>query len=111
MKIRQGFVSNSSTSSFILIGRKSSNEELIEEYKKLDNYIQEYVDDLSYYEMCEALDNFYILGDSYDDVYKGELLADWSDDYLGDEEFDLNVLIDKIKDIKNPKLFYGTYAS
>ena len=109
MKIRQGFVSNSSTSSFILIGRKATEEEIKSEYEKCNGFDEEILSNEDFYEMCEFLGNFHCVGD---DFYKGNLLADWSDDYsLQSKNLDLTSLINEVKDIENPKLFYGTYAS
>jgi hypothetical protein len=41
MKIRNGFVSNSSSSSFVLVGIKLSQEEVEAKYDDLDNFYNE----------------------------------------------------------------------
>lgn len=107
MKIRQGFVSNSSSSSFVLYGH-----EIEEDYS---DEVQAQFHKLGLRLLSGGEDG---VGDS---TVLGTMIAETDDDYLESAELDMNELTNSIKDItklyeegkiniKNhsPKLYVGT---
>ena len=87
VKIRNGFVSNSSSSSFILIGCKLSKKEIAEKLNisSIDN------DDV--WEKIEELDLFWSLED---DVI-GYLVADHVEEYYDGIEINITKVMEKAK--------------
>lgn len=103
MKTRSGFVSNSSSSSFVVIGTRMTDKELkkkgwYDEYEPTDK-------------MPDGLD---ILHDNDGDIIIGEILAS-GEDYLDDSKIDLVKLqktfnrVEKALGVK-VKLLIGTRA-
>lgn len=84
MKIRTGFVSNSSSSSFILCGAFISDDKIKDQAKNLNIDVDEYVDNL--YELKDVSVNYY---EGHDGYLVGEMLVS-GEDYLEDGEVDLN---------------------
>ena len=129
MKIRTGFVSNSSSSSFVITGIKYTGENIINEIIKDFNISQSEIDDIckkfymsledfksvefyTKFEMFEPLmksKGFDIMTDE-NVVYIGTGLC-YSDSYDGfgeyEEELDFNEL-QKLSKIKNVKLYVGS---
>jgi len=103
MKIRNGFVSNSSSSSFIMIGVPSS---------ALNADIENDFD--SHYEK-DGLESLYVERRGYDYIV-GHVLIDSGDEELGDGDITVDELILKSTEISNKlgvsidkvKLYYGT---
>lgn len=114
MKIRSGFVSNSSSSSFILIGEhfegKNTEAKLILEkfapatYKKIVDKCASNPEDLED-ELCDALYNLDSKRDGVDviqcgysgDMWVGKLLGEASSD--GGEDMDIDIEGDKLLEI------------
>ena len=82
MKIRNNFVSNSSTSSFILVGCCTENLGLTDE--DIDKISEGECEDIQFY--------------SEDDLI-GINIASWSDD-CGIEELDLGVILEQAKKVE-----------
>jgi len=133
MKIRSGFVSNSSSSSFVLLGIKiedSNYQQLCENYldkELLEKEIKEQKESKWYnekygveyseiwWENNNTIEGFDIIQDD-GPTYFGKTLAEGEYDYLENgsislEEF--NEMIEKVKEKfpdKECKIWYGTYA-
>lgn len=122
MKIRQGFVSNSSSSSFVLKGFVLPKDSLTFEdklnimdkfgfnYKKYDKYInKEDIDDIFYYEFRDHIsDKIGMLHDSEDgapdsdSIAIGEMLFDCEDyTYTMVVDTDLTPTLQQIKEVFN----------
>jgi hypothetical protein len=102
MKVRKGFVSNSSSSSFVAVGWEVTDElkEKIFQYylKKFpDNEDECDTDDI--YEVLDKIDeDFYFISSEKDII--GNYIAKTEDDYLECEEYSLQQFIRKITDSK-----------
>lgn len=104
MKTRIGFVSNSSTSSFVIIGCKILEDEAsaLEIDCLLDSGDAIYVE-------CGRGESYYV---------KGDILVECEDDYIPASEFTLAELQQKFEaaaksqgvDISSIKLLMGTYS-
>ena len=105
MKIRNGFVSNSSTCSFLLIGYKVKEPD----DQKSDVFYEKYEKELK-------LDYEYIEGEKYNEYVVGKMLAWWNDnDAMDTMDISLDELFKIKEEIKqkmnrkdDPKLFGGT---
>jgi hypothetical protein len=101
MKTRNGFVSNSSTSSFVVLGIKHQCD--FDDLERLEKKIEEV-----------GLD---VLTDDGDFVYIGKTIADFSDEdglEAGSIEIDTTELATKLKQLnldEKIKIYYGTRAS
>lgn len=83
MKVRNDFVSNSSSSSFVLFGAKVTNEELLELWKKSDKYDPDIDDDdIDYFEIIDSL--------MYDRFGVVEYDSDWGRAYVGERPDTMN---------------------
>jgi 3-dehydroquinate synthetase len=89
MKIRNGFVSNSSSSSFIVLGKSFTS-------KELDNVFGE-TDDI--YQVLEDNDIEFVADSEVDKYYIGNVIAESDDEYMPSEEVILND-IENYKGIK-----------
>ena len=104
MKTRKGFVSNSSSSSFILVGYEISKESV----EKLREH-----DEDAYYEIAMDTNNFRILMGSEDGVgdkaVAGDFILDISsdDNYVEYDSFSLDDVSERMKAVKETILENG----
>lgn len=130
MKTRNGFVSNSSSSSFIVLGFKINTEdydkrEFLQKYApkvwaKLGEDVDEMDVEDSFFDFWQQSDLMGIKGAGAvpaDDTYVGVVFADVASDgdSLDDAEYDIADALDTCKKIKkaldlpgDPKLYTGT---
>jgi len=91
MKIRNGFVSNSSTSSFIVIGHKFKSEEITKFFTE---------DEEDVYDALESIEYIgYVADSEVDAYYIGEVISDSGEDILEDSETEIGDL-EQLKSIK-----------
>lgn len=90
MKIRNGFISNSSSSSFIILGFKISTEEIKNLYKDSENFLDSWYDE-------DEFDTLY--NDNNNSYYAGHLISYGDDQY---ESFEIDIL--KLKDFEKAKI-------
>jgi hypothetical protein len=109
MKIRNGFVSNSSSSSFVLYGFKSN----IKEIQKFFNKTDEEMEDFDFYEV-EGKEGQPDIRNDEDDYYIGVHIASGLDEEPV-TEFDIlkilnNPIIPKLHEVmqRQPKLYAGS---
>lgn len=118
MKIRYGFVSNSSSSSFVMVGCEATYEELHRLQEKLLGRPKKDEDDYEWED--EAYDAMRNNGWLYDGERKhmilGKVLAEQNDSYhLDDAEYTIQEVNEISKEIeeffgRKSKLFMGTRA-
>lgn len=118
MKVRTGFVSNSSSTSFVILGW-SISEEQAKQYVK-DVIGLEGIDDED-----DWIDKIYEDGEKNgiyhhgeeDEYFLGYMIAESSDSSFEGESVDLDKALEKAKKfgekigLNDPKIFVGTYAS
>jgi hypothetical protein len=117
MKIRNGFVSNSSSSSFVLFGVKIKSNSyenvcrLLFTEEEIDNFLAKNYD---WYEIIEEYDKLDMLSDGYSgDMYFGKTLT-YTDEELNDGNLSIEEMLEvqnKIKDVLpdyDCKLYFGT---
>ena len=114
MKLRTGFVSNSSTSSFICLGIKATEEDLKKIWPKWDD------DDFDVWEVEGQDDDNPSLIDAFEDgnYIVGEYLSSWSDEDCEMVEIDIQDLlkhspqVEKVEKLlgKKAKLYAGIQA-
>lgn len=96
MKTRQGFVSNSSSSSFVLLGFIPTEEEIkkLEEKIKLNESLEEDDDIYEYVYDYLSEKDFYQIGEGDWEGAVGRLISDVSSDSYGEEaeEIDFQTL-------------------
>jgi hypothetical protein len=120
MKIRNGFVSNSSTSSFVLVGVKANKEnqkKLEEKYPKQKDELDEDDGDgdFCYHERLDEEYDIHYLNDEYGTDKIGVLLGYGEDSSFELSQKEVNEAFDKVKGVFGencePKLFSGVVAS
>ena len=85
MKTRQGFVSNSSTSSFCIYGTEIDQRDFIEKVKKIKPDLEEIVEEDGLYEMAFVLQDYLPLEIYTPCDYEGVFVGrSWSS--IGDDE-------------------------
>ena len=112
MKIRYGFVSNSSTCSFIIIGRRIDRDDIEDEFRKEFGLKETDNVEFADVDFYDWMDEKYIDGggDSY--CYEGIQVAHLGcNEYEFDEtEMSLSEIIEMMKDIPDAKLYVGSYG-
>jgi len=124
MKIRSGFVSNSSSSSFVICGfklpdgkstdmykmiSKKTDEEIIDDMKKLVYYKDKELKDFDFEDYCWeclyegdflGMDTDIEMGEGVNGVIIGKNIADFDDDYVSTNIIDLNALKERVENIR-----------
>lgn len=80
MKIRTGFVSNSSTSSFLIYGTSLSLDEITRRLNIIDTYVSTYIVRNM---IREKLGDDYVVAAPWDDIYIGRSWSSIGDDETG----------------------------
>lgn len=99
MKIRNGFVSNSSTSSFLIYGAYLESEDIVTAFKNnIDKIKEKSPDDaaVAYYEESpEDYDDYFEMLDSLSDLMEDKDIDTWC---VWDEDYYIGASLRRIKD-------------
>ncbi len=119
MKLRKGFVSNSSTSSFVIIGYEIDEVDLVALVKKITDKPDEWFDeDGDWIYEVDTVSGFSVFNLSEEgELYIGVQPLDIDENSISEAEIDLAEITTKMDKLKallgtseSPKIYGGTYA-